>query len=228
MRSTYSPIRSSPCKFDIPITKCTEIQQRLDYQTWSDVKKGIRDKVQSRVQGFENQKFIQKSDLLYNFKNSDQKISSQAQALRQSTSYVKNHLENKFPKQESPIKMGLTHVIYSPSQKQSNPVDDIKRSNIYPSSFGSFTDKDNYKSYSSKKDLMSSFKSSSDIIDFSRKSKPITDRVSLTEIIKISNHLSDLQQTDISSLSNGYLSELVGLQSNINKLLKNANSKLYK
>lgn len=39
---------------------------------------------------------------------------------------------------------------------------------------------------------MSSVKSSSDVIDFSRKSKPITDRVSLTEIIKISTHLSDL------------------------------------
>ncbi|CAD8082489.1 unnamed protein product [Paramecium sonneborni] len=228
MRSTYSPIRSSPCKFDIPITKCTEIQQRLDYQTWSDVKKGIREKVQQRVQGFENQKFIQKSDLLYNFKNQDQKLQCQGLALRQSTTYAKNHLENKFPKQESPIKMGLSHAIYSPSQKQCNPVDEIKRSNIYPSSFGSFTEKDNYKTYSCKRDLMSSFKSSSDVIDFSRKSKPITDRVSLTEIIKISNHLSDLQQTEISSLSNGYLSELVGLQQNINKLIKNANSKSYK
>ncbi|CAK83565.1 unnamed protein product (macronuclear) [Paramecium tetraurelia] len=228
MRSTYSPIISSPCKFDIPITKCTEIQQRLDYQTWSDVKKGIRDKVQSRVQGFENQKFIQKSDLLYNFKNSDQKLSSQALALRSSTSYVKNHLENKFPKQESPIKMGLTHAIYSPSQKPSIPVDEIKRSNIYPSAFGTLTEKDNCKTKSSKRDLIGSFQSSFDVINFSRKNKPITDRVSLTEIIKISNHLSDLQQTDITSLNNGYISELVGLQQNISKLLNHANSKLNK
>lgn len=70
--------------------------------------------------------------------------------------------------------------MYSPSQKQY----DVKVSNAYPTSFGSFTEKEKSKVYSSK--------SSSDIKDFTKRTKPINERVTLTDIIRISNHLQDL------------------------------------
>lgn len=64
-------------------------------------------------------------------------------------------MDNKFPKQESPIKMGLSNAIYSPVKRQHNPLDDLKSSY--------FTEKDRTKASSTKKELFVPSKSSSDV-----------------------------------------------------------------
>ncbi|CAK93147.1 unnamed protein product (macronuclear) [Paramecium tetraurelia] len=220
MKYSQTTLQNSPSQFTIPVNSS-------DSQNWNDVKKGIRDKVYSKVQGFENQKFIQKSELLYNFKNQEEKNSNQPLSHRQSATHLKNLMDNKFPKQESPIKMGLTRAIYSPSQKQYHPLDDIQIKNNYQSAFGSAINKEKVKVQSSKKEQYSSSKPMSDLLDMKR-NKAVTERATLAEIIRISNHLQDVQQAEATQLSSAYLQELIALQQNIGKVLKNTSSKVYK
>ncbi|CAD8089501.1 unnamed protein product [Paramecium sonneborni] len=220
MKYSQTTLQNSPSQFNIPLLK-------NDSQNWNDVKKGIRDKVYSKVQGFENQKFIQKSELLYNFKNQEEKNSNQALSHRQSATHLKNLMDNKFPKQESPIKMGLTRAIYSPSQKQYHPLDDIQIKNNYQSAFGSSIGKEKVKIQSSKKEQYSQQKPLSDMLDMKR-NKAVTERATLAEIIRISNHLQDVQQAEATQLSSAYLQELITLQQNIGKVLKNTSNKTYK
>ncbi|CAD8064571.1 unnamed protein product [Paramecium primaurelia] len=221
MKYSQTTLQNSASQFNIPVG-------RSDSQNWNDVKKGIRDKVYSKVQGFENQKFIQKSELLYNFKNQEEKNSAQPLSHRQSANHLKNLMDNKFPKQESPIKMGLTRAIYSPSQKQYHPLDDIQIKHNYQSAFGSAINKEKVKIQSSKKEQQySSSKPLTDLLDMKR-NKAVTERATLAEIIRISNHLQDVQQAEATQLSSAYLQELISLQQNIGKVLKNTSNKVYK
>ncbi|CAD8165255.1 unnamed protein product [Paramecium octaurelia] len=222
MKYSQTTLSNQPSQFNIPVG-------RSDSSNWNDVKKGIRDKVYSKVQGFENQKFIQKSELLYNFKNQEEKNSGQPLSHRQSATHLRNLMDNKFPKQESPIKMGLTRAIYSPSQKQYHPLDDIQIKNNYQSAFGSAISKDKVKIQSTKKEQQysSSSKPLTDLLDMKR-NKAVTERATLAEIIRISNHLQDVQQAEATQLSSAYLQELIALQQNIGKVLKNTSHKAYK
>lgn len=178
------------------------------------MKKGIREKVYSKVQGFENQKFIQKSELLYNFKNEQ----SNPQ-LRTSTTYVKNVLDNVFPRQESPFKSGLAQSIYSPQKFE-------YESKSRAVEYALPKKKSEYLSQRRNSDV--DFKRSETAIDFPRKTKALNERVSLAEIIRISNHLQDISPNEVPQLSSGYLQELIGLQNNINRILRNTTQKLYK
>ncbi|KAM3131894.1 hypothetical protein pb186bvf_016015 [Paramecium bursaria] len=223
------------------------------YTSWSDLKKGIREKVTSKVSGFDNQKIIKKSEVLYNFKQNESESSylhknlsnynlsavrssgglpqtrgflqtaQQSKSnlqdsnlqLRTSTAYIRNALDGRFPRQESPIRQGLTRSIYSPPKLQTYP----ERKPI------SFDYDRKYPELESKKPFETEKRQ---LFNIMPRTKTLNERVSVSEIIRISSHLSDIQTRDIPQLPSGYLQELVTLQSNIQRILKNTSQKLYK
>ncbi|CAD8129389.1 unnamed protein product [Paramecium sonneborni] len=131
----------------------------------------------------------------------------------------KNLIDNKFPKQESPIKMGLACAIYSPSQKQYHPLDDIQIKNNYQSA------QRQSQRFIIKKRIIQQ----KSITDVRYEKEYGSNRKSQTcRNYRNFNHLQDVEQAEATQLSSSYLQEIIALQQNVGKVLKKTSKKVYK